>query len=1095
MGDQPYKVTNFIFASKGISARRVDDTLEPGTWLNEDNCEELAENSISCRLGSLILNKNGATASPLSGGAVHSLQKLAGLSGSNWRYAGCGSNLYRITGLNPGSYSLIASNLSGNPWGSAIYRPDISAYPTLFIGDSNQMVKDNGSYSSPEQMGIFQPQYPVSAAVINPDFIVLDNYTGTTSDYTFSGTSSDAIGTDVNTTLSTSIIATGLQFAQVADPTQISLFQLLTIGGAGSETVLVLQVTATGFQTLFTNTHFGGSTVTSKDVNVTVAGSTTATITRSFGSKPIAAWPGTLQQSDYIGLYVYVSDPTQVKSITLKFDCGDGSFNTDYFYKVIAQGPMQSLLDTVNNPTTSSTDVLLAESLGLYGNSSSSIAQLNTGLDVWTGLLIQLSDFAGSGRASFGDPVFNWQAVNAYQIQIVTNQSVSTVTVNVAAMILEGGFGPDVFAGVAYDYLFTYYNANDGAESNPCMSMTNVNPPIVTNWVYPRRQPVVLTLTHPTLDSQVTHARIYRRGGTLGDNYRRVNTVPCSGTTTTYTDSSSDADIQAADIISFTNDVPVTSTLPVPVNTTFAQNLPGVNGKVNSVQTVNITSSANVAVGQQLSIGDPTSILNNFETVIVLAVNTILINQVTAYIQNPHFPGEAVSATAQYGKPVTIMAVAFNQMWFAGDTNNPHYLYYSAASNPQAVSSAAFVEVGTPDDPITCIVPFKGNLYVSTRKFWWAIAPGSNANASPTVYPTAAKHGCIAVNGFLVTEEAIFYEACDGLRAFAGGASTYLTQDLEFIFQGIGISPIVEVSLSNLALTRAAYWNNMLFFSYFGTDNSYHRVILHREYKRWRNDDIGATSLLLEADTNTLVYGDSVGMVHIDRQNVAYDEANSAGAIVQSPIAINLQTPYLDQSAGELQKNYVELQLDVNTNNQNITITLLFNDGQSSLSLGSIHTSQRQKVNLPIQSGNGFQAYKVSLQITGSVSAQVYIYQAAIRWLPLAMTRKSFDSYELKLGTDESKICKQVYIEATTNATVTMNVYYDSSVTAGYTFTIPNTNGVRQSIRFRLPAISFRIIRFIGTSTADWQLWGDSKIEFKPLCAGKGYSVIDFVPN
>jgi len=235
--------------------------------------------------------------------------------------------------------------------------------------------------------------------------------------------------------------------------------------------------------------------------------------------------------------------------------------------------------------------------------------------------------------------------------------------------------------------------------------------------------------------------------------------------------------------------------------------------------------------------------------------------------------------------------------------------------------------------------------------------------------------------------------------------------------------------------------------------------------------------------------------VHLDRQFTATDEGNNAGTLILNPIAINLQTPYLNQSAGELQKNYVELQLDINTGGQNVTVTLLFNDGQSSLSLGTVNTSVRQKVNLPINSGNGQQAYKISLQITGNVSASIFAYQAAIRWLPLAMTRKSFDSYALKLGTDESKILKQIYLEITSTSTITFNVYYDSSATAGYTFTVPSTGGIRQSLRFRLPAISFRIVRFIATSTADWQLWTDSKLEFKPLCSGKGYSVIEFVPN
>jgi hypothetical protein len=289
-------------------------------------------------------------------------------------------------------------------------------------------------------------------------------------------------------------------------------------------------------------------------------------------------------------------------------------------------------------------------------------------------------------------------------------------------------------------------------------------------------------------------------------------------------------------------------------------------------------------------------------------------------------------------------------------------------------------------------VQFKGNLYVSTRKFWWAVAPGSNANQSPTVYPTAAKHGCVAPLGYIVTEEAIYYQAIDGIRAFAGGASSYLTQEQEFIFQGVGTSPIQEAAQSDLQYTRAAYWNNYLMFSYIGNDGNRHRLLFHTIYKRWRNDDIDAQSLFLEADTNTLVFGDSQGLVHIDRVNIGYDEGNAAGTLVELPIPFNLQTPYNDQNLGDHPKNYQEVQMDVNTNGQELTIIVLFNDGQESITLGTISSTERQKINLPINAGSGQQAYKVSLQGTGNFTQQIYVYQAAIRWLPNAPVRRSWDS-------------------------------------------------------------------------------------------------------
>jgi hypothetical protein len=1089
MADAVFRTFNMVLGSRGISARAVDDTLSETQYLNEENCEELAENAIGSRLGTSIINRTGTVIDALSG-TVHSVSKLAGLNGSAWRYAGANGNLYRRTGLTQGAYNLLSGSLSGQPWQAVPAASTISAYPYIYIADANGMLKDNGSFATPQQMGLIQPQYPIQAQAQPPDVIALDNYVTDQEVYTYSGISGGSNIGYVSTTLTSPVTTPGIQAVTVADTTQPSLFQLLTIDTGGQqEVVLVIQVTLTGFVANFTKTHISGTSVTSAALNLSVPASAVATVSVPFsnlpcGALPVAGWPTTLQQADYIGLYLFVSDPTQVQSIQLAFDCGDGSFESDYFYKVIAQGPLQALLNTASSnstaATTAATDALLDNSLGLFGTSSGSIVQLVTGLNNWNPLLIQLSDFAGAGRAAFSDPVFNWDAINSYQVTITMNDN-SSATINLGALILFGGAGPDSFAGVAYDWLFTFYNNVDGTESNPCMVMSNVNPPNQTNWLLPRRQPCLLTMLYPTLDPQTTSLRIYRRGGTLGDEYRKVDEVLVTGSPQQYLDIAADDDIESSDIISFTNDVPVTSTLPVPVNTSLETAIT----TTNQVASVYPASMANISVSQQVDIGDIVvdSLTDTFETVIVLAVFS---DHFTAYVQNQHSVGETVAATAKYVQPVTIMTEAYDQFWFAGDPNNPNNLYWSNKSNPQGVSSAAYVAVSTPDDPITAIVQFKGNLYVSTVKAWWSVAPGSNQSPSATVYPTACRQGCVAPFGYIVTEEAIYYQAIDGIRAFAGGASSYLTQDQEFIWQGIGTTPIVEADQTQFAQTRAAYWNSMLFWSYIGVDAKRHRVIFHREYKRWRNDDIDAQSLLLENDTNTLVFGDSNGLVHIDRVG-SYDEGAVAGQLVSLPIAMNLQTPALNQGMPAETKQYQEFTLDCNTNGQPVTVTLIFNDGEFSEVIGTVTTSERERINLTLNDGDGYTAYKVSLQLTASALTPIYIYQAAIRALMLAKTRQSLDTYQLKMSIENSKLCKQIFVEYTANADIAGVISYDDPCWPDFTFTLPANGGVRNPMRLRLPAVKFRFLRCILTSSEDFQIWTDSTFEVKPLCSGKSY--------
>ena len=890
MPDSVYREFPVLFSSQGIVARKVEDVTEIHEMLNMGNCEELAEGAYANRLGSTIVNAQGTIGQPVYplSGKVQSLFKLGQLGGLAYRYCVTSDGaLWRISGLNPGSWTKISTSFSGNPCSiQSFSNSDFTSAVSAYFADSNGFWKDNGTFATPQTGGIFPPQFPVIAQSQEPDtLVVLDNYTNSIAPYNFSNTSSDGIISYVSTTLSSAVTSTGIQAVTVADPTQPGLFQMLTIDtGLSQETVLVLLVTPTGFIANFTKTHTSGVAVTSLSLSVSVAPSTTATISRLFVGKPIPSSETVYgNQSDYIGLYLYVSNPSQIQSVTIKFDCGDGSFNSDYFYKVIAQGPLQEVVNAATDSTSSLslfgalTDGVLSESLNLYGNQPGGIAQLNTGLANWTPLLLQLSDFAGSGRADYTDPVYNWANVNGYQVTIVTNAgnsvnvtgftgtgpgtltfnednsftagetvtfseftgfaaslngttgtvsgtglssssfkvnvtatvllsgsgvvgSATATTVNLAALVLFGGAGPDTLGGVAYDYVSTFFNPVDGTESNPSPIMTNQNSPNQTNWVYPRRQPVLLNINTDTYgpagqlqDSQIGYLRIYRRGGTLGDNFRRVDEIPiniAAGGTVQYTDTAPDYQIAGSNFVSFTNDVPVPSLLPVPVNTTL-QNAISVAGQVVTVTPV---SMANISVRQQVTLGNPTAIENNFETVVVLTIGG---SSFTAFVQNTHSAGEQVQASYVVGQPVYGMVIAFGKAWFWGDPNNPSTLYFSTGNAPQYVGQANNVIISTPDDYITAVAPYKGNLFVSCIKSgWWMIPPDSPASQPP--YPTACKHGCVAPFGFVATEEMIAYQAADGIRAFAGGASEYLTQNIEFIFQGVGSTPIVEADQTKL---------------------------------------------------------------------------------------------------------------------------------------------------------------------------------------------------------------------------------------------------------------------------------------------------------
>jgi hypothetical protein len=154
--------------------------------------------------------------------------------------------------------------------------------------------------------------------------------------------------------------------------------------------------------------------------------------------------------------------------------------------------------------------------------------------------------------------------------------------------------------------------------------------------------------------------------------------------------------------------------------------------------------------------------------------------------------------------------LAYGQLWWAGDPNNPHYLYYSKPGYPENAGPQNYIAVSQPSDPITVVANFRGTLFVSTLTTWYQIIGG----ASPYAQPTGSKHGCVAKHGYTKTESAIFFQSIDGIREFRGADAAYRSLPIEWLYRNNNLTPIPLVDLNNLSYVTMAYWNNFVYISY-----------------------------------------------------------------------------------------------------------------------------------------------------------------------------------------------------------------------------------------------------------------------------------------
>jgi hypothetical protein len=879
--DTKYVSKPFLFTSKGVVARPIIDRVPEGYYLSLLNCFEQEEGAMSSRFGSLILNRDSISANFFAFNQISTITRLKGLNSQTWRYYQSLTSLYRRAGNLAGQYNLIYTGLSGNAFSSLVAPTFASGIPYLFIYDSAVSIKDVGT-GIPVRTGILPPTQVANAIAYAGDVTLIDTFSST-SGYTLSNIVLNTVGSvyAVNGVSGTPVLGTDYETYQCVDKSASLAQNYMLMFDQASNIRQIFQIeqnTSTfsinplGLGLPPSTQRFGTIGLTSASG---VAASTTATIGKTASFNFGAADP-----NDLIILAFLIENPDAVQEIRLQFDINNGGYTQSYYYRSITPPSYQSAVSTpqTTSPSDAVNDEIFARAGGVANlnqvNSTAtqiiptddpSISQLQpsamtSGSSSWTVALLPIGSFLPVGNA--GSPGNDWSAITGWQIQIITNAEGSTGSITFNGLYFQGGAGPSSYGGLGYDYRYIYVNANTLTPSNPSGEQyfeTTQSNPGATSTLIVLRQAIQVTGQYSS-DPQVTHVWIYRRGGTLADNWQYLDKIPniVGSAAFTYEDVIEDSTIEQTDLLGLANDAPVTSTLQNPIATTLSAPLsptaPFMPIAVSVAQ-----ASAVFVPGQLVDVGNPA----NLEQVYVVAGGT---GTFTACIQLTHASGEQVNVYSLPAVPCNLAALAYGQVWLAGDPNNPHLLYYSNPGYPENFGPQNYIAVSSPADPIMALITFRGALYVATLTTWYTIQPG----AQPIAQPTGSKHGLVASFGWCQTESSIWYRAVDGIREFTGADGPYRSLDIEWVFQQGGnaqiqaLSPIPFASSTNPSTDQMAFWNNQVFLTYLGQDGNYHRLSFHTIYRRWRDSTPDPTKFILgpalytETDLNTLLYSEAV---------------------------------------------------------------------------------------------------------------------------------------------------------------------------------------------------------------------------------------------
>lgn len=824
-----------------------------------------------------------------------------------------------------------------------------------------------------------------------------------------------------------------------------------------------------------------------------------------------------VNDSDLIALVLQVGSPANIASIKLQFDVNNSGYTSSYYTATISPAYYQGNIANQEAAYQSTQNQILADTLGILtgqqpqGSTSAQLSPSNfsTGSSAWTTVLIPRGNFLPVGNA--GQSGLDWSNITGWQLVIETTATAITgdgsSTVGCNGLYLQWGYGPSSFAGVGYDWRYTYYNANTGTESNGSSEqffdeqygyLASLKAP------YYFRQAAQVTGQYST-DPQVTHVRMYRRGGIYANNWLLSDQVPnlTTGGPFQYKEVVADASLAQASPLALDNDPPVTSTLPTPIATTLSAPTTGPGSSIYSTfapQTVTVTdTAAQFYPNQTVLVGNA----NNLEEVLVVAGGT---GQFSAVLRLQHNAGEQVSATSVPRQHPSICCLAYNNQVFVVDPLNPANVFASKPGYPESFSPAGYFPVAAPDDAVMALINWRGTLVAATQKTWKIIVGGAN----PYAQPTGAAHGLVSKTGWTLVEGAIWFQAADGWREFSGADGVYTTLPVEWMFRSSPETIVPKFNASEYAEVVMAYYQNQVYGSFISaSDYQRYRLRFDTQYRRFGLDDVPATAMLWEQDINSLLLGvefesasNSAPQYGVAQDWIGdFDDGgwNSFGtALLQNPIQLTIQSPYGDWGAPHNAKQWNVLEGDYDTKDQVIQTSLFFK-GENNFSVALPDMNQgsgRSKYQFKITDSEsasdplaaGVEAYSVSIQHKMSVTKAPVLFQENIYGLVVAEERTSLDTFWQRFSIDQLKLIKDGYFDYNAGAQITVSLFADGSSVPYYVddFTlIPQVN--RSSVRVQFPTKKCRLWRAILSSTAPFQLWSPIEVEVKPLEDGSGY--------
>ena len=505
---------------------------------------------------------------------------------------------------------------------------------------------------------------------------------------------------------------------------------------------------------------------------------------------------------------------------------------------------------------------------------------------------------------------------------------------------LDGGADGSPASSIPYDYRWTGVSGLTGNEGNPSQVMaSDASFDLGHDLGRSIGSPIPVHLGQVTVtvwgspDADITTLNIYRRGGLNYDTWRFVGSVPNPGVTAgvpnpaTFVDNIADTVQIYNDQIEIDNDMPVTSTVPVPYSSTISASGGSFDAGWMSVSLASLPSAYNLTVGTLAHI----AATSGSEDCIIEAISGTTI---TVYFQYSHEDGDVITVDAIAGQPCNLTCNVGDAVLVFGDPNNPHILYKSKSGYPEAFpvgtdasGAVTNIGVGTPANGIVNGCEFRGQILSMNVSSLFEVPLISGSLLMPV---KIAEKGLVAQSAWCKTETEVWFLSTDGIWSWDGGSLQKRTEAIDPIFHSMEVNGIPPISMQPNALlyARMEYRRGVIRLLYKDINNVMQELMCEPLYgDRWSlypetySPFSEISTIYTEPDTQSLILAldsPSLGATFViaDAVNIAAGADQTADGWVDpfsggSAVPYDIWLPWFDLGLPNAKKLFEEIWLDV----------------------------------------------------------------------------------------------------------------------------------------------------------------------------------------